>query len=400
MKKIKQVFEKLIELLLLSSSTVSIITVFLIIIFLFKEGISLFSQTQIKAGTTIIVSPQNNISNLEPGQLRSIFQQQITNWNQLGGPDLKIVPVTISDISSHLHEGQSLVIDSLPQQILQIINENPGIVGAFPQKYLTTPASIKILQFDKISISEIFSGENWYPTSEPEAEIGLLPLILGTLLVAFGAIAFALPVGLAASIYLAEIANMRLRNILKPLIELLAGIPSVVYGFFGLTVVVPEIQKLFDLPVGDSALAGSFILGIMALPTIITISEDALRNTPRSMREASLALGANQWQTIRQVVIPNSRSGILAALILGIGRAIGETMAVLMVTGNAAIMPHTFLQPVRTIPATIAAELGEASYGGLHFTALFWLGCILFAITFGINLFVNLVLRKNNSKKR
>ena len=294
MKKIKQVFEKLIELLLLSSSTVSIITVFLIIIFLFKEGISLFSQTQIKAGTTIIVSPQNNISNLEPGQLRSIFQQQITNWNQLGGPDLKIVPVTISDISSHLHEGQSLVIDSLPQQILQIINENPGIVGAFPQKYLTTPASIKILQFDKISISEIFSGENWYPTSEPEAEIGLLPLILGTLLVAFGAIAFALPVGLAASIYLAEIANMRLRNILKPLIELLAGIPSVVYGFFGLTVVVPEIQKLFDLPVGDSALAGSFILGIMALPTIITISEDALRNTPRSMREASLALGANQ----------------------------------------------------------------------------------------------------------
>jgi len=287
MKGLKRIGERMIELLLFSSSTVSIITVFLIILFLFKEGISFFDKTQIKAGSEVIVSTENNISILQPGQLRSIFQQEYTNWNQLGGSDLKIVPVTISDISSHLHEGQSLMIDSLPWQIQQIMSENPGMVGVFPPKYLTDVVNFRELKFDNVSIKEIFEGENWYPTSEPEAEFGILPLIMGTLWVAFGAILFALPVGLAASIYLAEIASLRFRNILKPVIELLAGIPSVVFGFFGLAVVVPQIQKMFDLPVGDSALAGSFILGIMALPTIITISEDALRNTPRSMREAS-----------------------------------------------------------------------------------------------------------------
>ena len=221
--------------------------------------------------------------------------------------------------------------------------------------------------------------------------MGVLPLILGTIWVSLGAILIALPFGLATAIYMSEIANEKTRRILKPLVELLAGIPSVVYGFFGLVVVVPQIQQLFNLPVGETALAGSIILGIMALPTIITISEDALRTTPRAMKEASLALGANKWQTIHRVVIPYSSSGITAAAILGIGRAIGETMAVLMVTGNAAIIPHTFLEPVRTIPATIAAELGEAAQGGLHFKALFALGCILFIITMAVNLTVEFI---------
>jgi phosphate transport system permease protein len=209
---------------------------------------------------------------------------------------------------------------------------------------------------------------------------------------------FALPLGLAAAIYLAEIADERVRNILKPMIELLSGIPSVVYGFFGLVVIVPLVQQTFQLPVGETALAGSLVLGIMALPTIITVSEDALRTTPRYMKEASLALGASHWQTIKNVVIPYTGSGITAAAILGIGRAMGETMAVLMVTGNSAIMPNTLLQPVRTIPATIAAELGEAPFGGMHFKALFALGCILFVITLIINLFVELVLRKRKHK--
>jgi len=209
----------------------------------------------------------------------------------------------------------------------------------------------------------------------------------------------ALPIALAAAIYLSEIAKKRTRNLLKPLIELLAGIPSVVYGFFGLVVIVPLIQSVFNLPVGETALAGSVVLAIMALPTIITISEDAMRNTPRAMKEASLALGASHWQTIYKVVIPYSASGITAGAILGIGRAIGETMAVLMVTGNAAVIPHSFLAPIRTIPATIAAELGEAPNGGLHYEALFALGCILFIITFGINMLVELVTNRNSHKK-
>jgi phosphate transport system permease protein len=181
---------------------------------------------------------------------------------------------------------------------------------------------------------------------------------------------------------------------LKPTIELLAGIPSVVYGFFGLAVMVPFLQQSLNLPVGETALAGSLILAIMALPTIITVAEDALRNTPRMMREASLAMGATQWQTIWRIVIPYASSGISAAVVLGIGRAIGETMAVLMVTGNAAVMPTSLTESVRTIPATIAAELGEAPTGGAHYQALFMLGCILFVITMAVSITAEIINKK------
>ena len=175
---------------------------------------------------------------------------------------------------------------------------------------------------------------------------------------------------------------------------MLAGIPSVVYGFFGLIVIVPLLKNSFNLDSGQSGLAGGILLAIMALPTIITVSEDALRNTPNAMREASLAMGASQWQTIYRIVIPYSSSGISAAAILGIGRAMGETMAVLMVTGNAAVIPHSILEPLRTIPATIAAELGEAPTGGLHYQALFTLGCILFIITVVANLLAGYISKK------
>jgi phosphate transport system permease protein len=198
--------------------------------------------------------------------------------------------------------------------------------------------------------------------------------------------------------FYAEVSSFRLRNILKPLVELLAGIPSVVYGFFGLIIIVPLIQEVFHLDVGETAFAGSIVLGIMALPTIITISEDAIRTTPKSLKEASLALGATRWQTMVRVTIPYARSGITTAIILGIGRAIGETMAVLMVTGNAAIIPNSFLVPVRTIPATIAAELGESPYGGLHFKALFALGIILFLFTLIINFSIDLVKGRKHIK--
>ena len=220
--------------------------------------------------------------------------------------------------------------------------------------------------------------------------------------VSFFAILIALPFGLAVAIYMSEVANHRVRNMLKPVIELLSGIPSVVYGFFGLIVIVPFLQdqEFFNLPVGESGLAGALVLAIMALPTIITVTEDAMRNCPRAMREASLALGATHWQTIYKVVIPYSISGITSGVVLGIGRAVGETMAVLMVTGNAAVIPHSILEPLRTIPATIAAELGEAPAGGAHYGALFMLGVVLFVVLFFISLLINFTVEAVSNKQR
>src|SRR5699024_4864944 len=197
----------------------------------------------------------------------------------------------------------------------------------------------------------------------------------------FIAVLIAVPLGVCVAVYMAEIAPKKIRKILKPAIELLAGIPSVVYGFFGLVVLAPLVQNAGGLDLGETAFTGSLILAIMALPTIISIAEDALRNTPQAARDASLALGATKWQTIYRVIIPYASSGIAAAVVLGIGRAIGETMAVLMVTGNAAVIPHSAFESVRTIPATIAAELGEAPAGGTHYQALFLLGCVLFIVT-------------------
>ncbi|MDR0438375.1 MAG: phosphate ABC transporter permease subunit PstC, partial [Bacteroidales bacterium] len=255
---------------------------------------------------------------------------------------------------------------------------------------------VKVLPTQTISLTQFFLGKKWMPTATPSPQFGVLPLILGTLWVSFIAILIALPLGLGVAIFLAELASERLRKILKPTIELLAGIPSVVYGFFGLVVLVPLVQKTFGLDVGETALTGSILLAIMALPTIITVAEDAMRNTPRAMREASLSLGATHWQTIYRVVIPYSLSGISAAVVLGMGRAIGETMAVLMVTGNAAVMPTSMFQSVRTIPATIAAELGEAPSGGAHYQALFMLGCILFVITMIISITAEVISKRKH----
>jgi len=236
------------------------------------------------------------------------------------------------------------------------------------------------------------------PHRNSRPQFGVLPLILGTLWVSIVAILIALPLGLGVAVYMSELAGERMRKTLKPAIELLAGIPSVVYGFFGLVVLVPLVQKVFHLPVGETGFTGSVILAIMALPTIISVAEDAMRNTPRAMREASLALGATQWQTIYKVIIPYAASGISAAVVLGIGRAIGETMAVLMVTGNAAVMPTTLFEPIRTIPATIAAELGEAPAGGAHYQSLFLLGCILFMITLIISISAEAISKRQPNK--
>lgn len=396
----KKFSEKFIEGVLLISSTVTSFTVLLIVVFLFKEGISVFNETAIEGGHVIAVNNKNPLSKLSAEELKNIFDQKITHWNDIGGSKDSILLFRLEDISLYYTDEQiGENFEHLPECISKITDSLPGVLSFFPEKYLNKEFKGKRILFDKIKFKEFFEGREWYPTSQPAAQLGVLPLVLGTLWVSLGAILLALPLGLATAIYLSEIASSRIRNIMKPLIELLAGIPSVVYGFFGLVIIVPLIQKIFNLPVGETGLAGSIILGIMALPTIITISEDAMRNTPRAMKEASLALGASKWQTIYKIVIPYSISGISAAAILGIGRAIGETMAVLMVTGNAAVIPHSILEPMRTIPATIAAELGEAPSGGLHYKALFALGCILFIITLFINLMVEFVSNKKKHKK-
>lgn len=382
------------------SGTVTSLTVVLIVFFLFKEGIGVFDKKPMEGGYVIAINKANGIHSLSPEQIKNIYDQKITHWNEVGGRPDSIILFRLEDISNYYSDeeiGENF--EGLPTCISRLTDSLSGIIAFFPDKYLAKDFKGRELDVDKVSLKEFFTGEEWFPTAQPAAQLGVMPLILGTLWVSLGAILLALPLGLAAAVYMSEIANDRVRRVMKPLIELLAGIPSVVYGFFGLVIIVPMIQKTFDLPVGETGLAGSIILGIMALPTIITISEDAMRNTPRAMKEASLALGATKWQTIYKVVVPYSISGITAGAILGIGRAIGETMAVLMVTGNAAVIPHSILEPVRTIPATIAAELGEAPNGGLHYQALFALGCILFLITLFINLTVEFISgRKKHAK--
>jgi len=397
-KQRKYFLEALWEGVLKLSGSVTSIIILLIILFLFSQGIGLFKKPVIEEGYELVVNSQNPVSLLTPFEVKEIFDYEIEDWSALGieNEEDEITIFRLNDIERFVTSEEELQSENIPHTLNRIIESNPGIIAFIPKVYINDEFTANILDLGNIQPAEFFAGKEWYPTATPAPQFGILPIILGTLWVSLGAILLALPFGLAVAIYLAELSNQRIYKLLKPTVELLAGIPSVVYGFFGLVVIVPLIQKGFGLPVGETGLAGSIILGIMALPTIITISEDALRSVPRAMREASLALGANHWQTIYKVVIPYAISGITAAVVLGIGRAIGETMAVLMVTGNAAVIPHTLLEPLRTIPATIAAELGEAPKGGAHYQALFLLGCILFIITLIINLSVEYITKKRH----
>lgn len=239
--------------------------------------------------------------------------------------------------------------------------------------------------FRHYSALSFLFGAKWYPISNPPS-FGILPLLLGSLAVTFGAIAMAVPLGIATAIYIAEIAPLWLKEILKTSVEFLAAIPSIVLGFIGLVTLAPFVKKLFHLSTGLTGLSGSIMLAFMAMPTIVSLMEDALTAVPKSYREGALALGATHWQSIWRVVLPAASSGILAGVMLGIGRVIGETMAVMMITGNAATLPTTLLIPMRTMTATIAAEMGEAVHGSDHYFALFAIGIVLFCITFVINM--------------
>ena len=245
----------------------------------------------------------------------------------------------------------------------------------------------------KPGIGEIFSSR-WTPVSFQRESFGIYPLVTGSLLVTAIATIIAIPFGVCGAVYLAEMANNKEREVLKPFIELLAGIPSVVIGFFGLVVLAPIVKQVFGLPSGQTALTGALLLALMAIPTIMSISEDAIRSVPVSYRQASLALGASRLQTIWTVTVPAALPGIVAAVMLGMGRVIGETMAVMMVTGNAPIMTLSPFESVRTMTATIAAEMGEVPFGSDHYRALFWVGIVLLIATFILNIFAQRVLKK------
>lgn len=253
--------------------------------------------------------------------------------------------------------------------------------------------------FFKVPLHSLF-GTRWYPI---ENMFGLLPLLVGSVLVTIGAVLISVPLGLVTAIYLGEIAPVWQREILKPLIEMLAGIPSIVLGFLGWVVLAPLIQHA-GAATGLTAFTGSLILAYMSLPTIISISEDALYAVPKEYRDGALAIGATQWQTIWRVVVPAARSGIVIAIMLGIGRAIGETMAVLMVTGNAANIPAfgpgMFFAPVRTMTATIAAEMGEVANGSVHYNTLFAIGILLFVITFIVNSLAGRLVGTQGKRRR
>jgi phosphate transport system permease protein len=247
--------------------------------------------------------------------------------------------------------------------------------------------------FFEILLSDFFGGQIWQPLAT-EPKYGILPLMTGSLLVTAGATAIAVPISVLCAAYLSEIANPKIREVFKPLIEILAGIPSVVFGFVALTVLADVIQSTFGNVYRLNALNGAIILAVMMIPTIVSITEDAISAVPNEYKEASYALGATQWETIRRVVFPASLSGTIVAIMLGIGRAIGETMAVLMATGNAPIITFDFFRPVEPMTATIAIEMGEVVFGSLHYNALFAIGIVLFIITLSINIFANLFFQK------
>jgi phosphate transport system permease protein len=254
--------------------------------------------------------------------------------------------------------------------------------------------------FKEINLGEFLTSTRWNPTSYERETYGIVSMLISTFMVTLGALIFSIPLGIGTAAFLSDIAGPRTREIIKPIIEILAGIPSVVLGFLGIVVVGPAIARIFNLPNGLNAINGSILLGIMALPTIISISEDALNSVPSSFTHASMALGATKWQTLIKVKIPAACSGIIAACMLGMGRAIGETMTVLMACGNAPAMPKSFLTAVRTMTATIAIELGEVPYYTTHYYALFGVGLVLFIITFCVNLVADIVLHKHQKLQR
>ncbi len=254
------------------------------------------------------------------------------------------------------------------------------------------------LSIKEIGIWKMIFGKEWYPTDDENPAFGIFPLIISSLYISVLSLLISIPLGLSSAIYISEIASKNIKAILKPLIELISSVPSVVFGFIGVSVVVPYIQKIFNLPTGYGIFTSSFVLGIMTTPIIASLCEDALNMVPYSFREASYAVGSNRYYTITRIVLPAASSGIFTAFILGFGRIIGETMIVLMLSGGAAVIPQSIFDPARPMPSAIAAEMGEAVVGSLHYSALFFIGLFLFFITMVISILSEFISQKYSLK--
>ena len=240
---------------------------------------------------------------------------------------------------------------------------------------------------------EFFFSEEWYPASVVKVRYGILALLVGTLMVTILSMLIAVPLGLACAFYISEFCSPSVREIYKILIEFLAAIPSVVWGFIAIMMINPSIINLFDVPIGLNILNASIILALMSLPLIVSVGEDALRAVPETYREAAEAMGATKWEIVTRVLLPAAKNGLMAAALLGVGRALGETMAVLMATGHSIQIPESIFEPGRTLTATIAAELGESPKGGEHYQALFAIGLVLFLLSFIVNISADYLIR-------
>lgn len=309
--------------------------------------------------------------------------------------------ITVERIEEAIHAGTLTGADKAAYEMVEgsvqvVVELKPGadaervmrdLLVAFPMRQ------------DRSHMLSFFTDGNWRPDSEVRPQFGILALILGTLSVTGLALLLSVPLGLAAAIYISEFCEGTLRETLKVIIEILAAIPSVVWGFIGYVVMNPLIQWVTGAPIGLNVLNGGIILALMSVPIIVSVGEDSLKAVPDTYREAALALGASRWQVIYKVLIPAAKNGLLAAVLLGIGRSIGETMAVLMATGHAVNIPHGVLDPVRTLTATIAAELGETVRGGPHYQSLFVIGMALMLIAFVVNLTADLVVKGIRGKR-
>jgi len=377
---------------------------------LFREGAGLFSSPAIEKNLVAAVHPSNPVSRLSEADLHALLQQKISRWSELGGPDVAVELLHINNLEKQLTQYGVLPAKAKPEAVLgaryeglapvldSLLERHPGLLLIVQPRFI--PSSARRVEVGTLSLGGFLAGRSWEPTRSPAPLFGALPLLWGTVLVTLGALLLALLLGPAVALYMAELAPAALYRWLKPAIELLAGIPSVVFGFIGLVVLVPNIREVFGLSSGSTVLAGCVLLAVIALPTIISVSEDALRAVPRSLKEASMGMGATHWQTMMRVLVPHSLPGILAAVLLGVGRIVGETMAVLMVTGNTPQMAGLdFLASVRTMSAAIAAEMGEAPQGGLHYKSLFAVGCLLFLLTFLLNLIGQLLIFKRRKSR-
>lgn len=274
-----------------------------------------------------------------------------------------------------------------------------SILFVFAIFFFVFREAVPVFRSEQFSLVEFFTSVEWRPTSQVEVKYGILALLVGTLAVTGLAMLIAVPLGLGAAVYLSEFCTGRTKEVLKVLIELLAAVPSVVWGFIGYMMLGPVLMDTTGAAVGVNLLNGGIILALMSVPIIVSVGEDALKAVPDSYREAGLALGASRWELVYRVLFPAAKNGLLAAVLLGVGRAIGETMAVLMATGHAIRIPHSLVDPIRTLTATIASELGEAVEGGEHYRVLFVIGLVLFAVTFVVNLLADLVVKGVRSEK-